>query len=773
MRIRHLKELISVRSLTQSRFGCRGQVATLMMLLIGGAIIATLAVARMGQMASQANNFSNAADSAALLLASRLGTKSHQLWDSLKGAPDDGIGTTKVCKMGGLLLILIIIIVVIIAIVLVVVFAPLAAALAAVLSVVMTVGAPVLGAAAASVIVAAATIAGTIAGAVAGGIMGGAQGALMGALQGFSIGLAIGGAVTAVASIATTPALINAGAAGLSSTGELGGIAGGAMTVAPTIISPTAYALGAAALTSLTVGATIYNGYIADQITADAMRALAKAMNGMPERKSIRESVFYEALTKTVDDPNVTADPKAEQDDPARHARCYWFDPEGEEIPGDPYDSDGDGITDESIPCFQYFWDRRIQAIKDHMLGKVNLVGKVGKFMKNLDTFTKYVKAIYSRKKKSGGGWTYGMLYRKDVEGAGKPSAKDGVLIEIVRKVEAAGYNVPFWQPGPTKAQIDKWEKNTSCDDKEGLTCATNPVPPGWDDVDALIAEMQAFVDAYTALRNETNDTLATSVETWLPWYYDPESTDDYYDSLLQGTSSEGKEIGWVARLRTWQNQLWQLRSQFNSPCKMAGGKITNAPCRGLPGKPNFTSVDGDTKNEYNKLIKRINNLENKVKAIRVDMQNFYNAIYGPGGINEEVGTKWGGGGRHVIYQWHDIRGGGFTKNNIGVTISKFKIPRVGVKKTFTKTCTVLKDYKDDNGANTWVRVTHGVPNVEVWLNESDDEGALNTDQLWQFPSREKNNANVFSEVVQKQSHAGFSYNWVRLRKVVNKTSAK
>ena len=83
-------------SLQRRRIGRRGQIATLLLLVIIGVLAFVLTTANMGQMSVQATRMANAADSSALLLGSQLASHSRFLWESLGR-------TEKKCKKGGLL----------------------------------------------------------------------------------------------------------------------------------------------------------------------------------------------------------------------------------------------------------------------------------------------------------------------------------------------------------------------------------------------------------------------------------------------------------------------------------------------------------------------------------------------------------------------------------------------------------------------------------------------------------------------------------------------
>ncbi len=391
--LRYLEEITSLKNLSCARPS--GQIATLLMLVMVGVLVMIMVTVNLGKVSNTATSLSNAADSAALYLASQLATKSTQLYQALDY-------DTEKCQKGGFLSLILAIVVAIIAIVVAFfVFGPAGVGfiqfLAQNMMTVMIAGA----------------IGGAIGGAAGGAIAG--TGVLQGAIQGAMIGAAIGSAASAIGTavapattsmsmvggtmmetslasqlglIGPTTTTIAVGPAGVSSgigvsgaagaigeasgvAGALGGgasgasagasgVAGGGINaaIAASTTTPAAHAAmlqsaAKAAMNVLGVGAKFYNESVDQKMTFAAISAAAKSTQNLPEKDRYRENVFLQALSQTVDDPRDTKDAGVCQDkDGDGVMKC------------DPYDSDGDGNKKETVPYFQYWWDRRMEAFK-------------------------------------------------------------------------------------------------------------------------------------------------------------------------------------------------------------------------------------------------------------------------------------------------------------------------------------------------------------------------------------------------------------------------
>jgi hypothetical protein len=250
-----LRDLISLGNLKKQE--PLGQVATLLILMITVVLIFTLVVVNIGEVAKYTAKTSIAADLAALLFASQVGTKSTLISEQLSTCGDG----QKCCVATGML-------------------SAFLAVIFAIVAVVVTWGM------ATPYVIAIAAAAGAAGGAIGGAIAG--TGAWTGAIQGAIIGATIGG-------------------------GSEAGLSGGfelwfnvdAIPAASMLISQ---AIGASLGASLATSATLYNASVQDQSRGDIVAEVAKGLNGLPEKERIREGVFYRALSGTVDDPNQVKD---------------------------------------------------------------------------------------------------------------------------------------------------------------------------------------------------------------------------------------------------------------------------------------------------------------------------------------------------------------------------------------------------------------------------------------------------------------------------------
>ena len=220
-------------------------------------------------------------------------------------------------------------------------------------------------------------IIGAIAGAVGGAAGAAIQGTsiLTGALMGAAVGAAIGACASAIGTAVYASSTAATTSSALSTAAANAGV--DAITTAmPTVVAPTMSmqtAIGSATLFAIGVGAKVYNEYVTQEMTFDAIRAGIKSINGLLEYDRYRESVFYQALSQTIDDSNKTdsdyvrlwydddGDGELEEGE-NRHCR----DKSGGDKAGncDPWDSDGDGDKKEAVPYFQYWWDLRVRALK-------------------------------------------------------------------------------------------------------------------------------------------------------------------------------------------------------------------------------------------------------------------------------------------------------------------------------------------------------------------------------------------------------------------------
>ena len=321
----YLKRLISLSNVMRHRARQRGQIATFLLLGLVAVLVFAIATANLGRLSLASLRASNTADSSVMLLGSQLATKASVQWNTL------GKRLEK-CQSSGMLAIVVAIIV---AVVLIVVTwgaaTPLVAAmLPAIIAATGVTLATAVTIATTALMIGAGMVGGAIGGAIGGAAAG--TGVVEGTVHGAVVGAALGSGVAAGAAMG--PASAAAISPAMASTS--GAIAGGA----------------------LSAGSSLYSGSVKEQMTSDAFTVAAKALSGLPEKDSIREIVFLQSLGQTVNDPNRTANANNPNDTGA----CYW--PAKVPVSGDPFDANANGNTKESIPCFEYWWDRRVDQLK-------------------------------------------------------------------------------------------------------------------------------------------------------------------------------------------------------------------------------------------------------------------------------------------------------------------------------------------------------------------------------------------------------------------------
>ena len=250
-----MKNLISWRNLNRES-SLKSQIATIIILFMVAILIFILITLDLGTIAVSTTRIANAADSAALYLASQLSTRSHYLYKALGNK-------TKKCKGRGF-------------------GAIIGAIILAIVALIIT--APSGGW-------------GAVAVAAAGGAVGGAIGAAIegsnifqGMILGAQIGAAIGGLYgythpTMVEKTITTPQ----------------GLAKTIVPAGPTLIDVGVSILGA--------GATTYNLVEADRQFSALLSSLARQISGSGNAEtSLREGAIFQALSQVVDDPNQIQD---------------------------------------------------------------------------------------------------------------------------------------------------------------------------------------------------------------------------------------------------------------------------------------------------------------------------------------------------------------------------------------------------------------------------------------------------------------------------------
>lgn len=258
----YLKKTISFRNLSCHQL--KGQIATLLMLLMVAVLIFLLITVNLGKVSLTSTRVSNATDDASLRLASRLATQSKAMYDAIIDA-DGGIdahGQIKKCKLSGVL--------------------------GMIVAIGVAIAIAISGQHWAWGFWATAFIAGGAAAAAGaftqGVIMGGGwSGAAWGAMNGFMIGFTIG-AASAAGLTTTTLTSVTISMA----TGEI---------IAATIV--TAISVGAV-MAALSIASMLYLQTVRDAAVSEA---ISKVCQQIPEPyTAMREDIFYVALSQLVDD---------------------------------------------------------------------------------------------------------------------------------------------------------------------------------------------------------------------------------------------------------------------------------------------------------------------------------------------------------------------------------------------------------------------------------------------------------------------------------------
>ena len=435
----------------------RGQIATLIMVMMVAVLICALMIANLGHLSVRVARVENAADRTSLALGSQLATRANVLCKSL------GSGTeciTEQCRPTGLLGTII----AVVAAVIVTIFVPPVGALMGQWL------AGLFGATVATAGTTAVALGGALAGAIGGGIGGGIvqgtwggafAGAASGAATGFGIG-SMAGALGHVSSVATTRSVMQP-----------------LMKVTYQSVPKAILGAGAGAGGGMIGGPHVSGTVMGDQYTADQLVVIGKKLSGLPDYERIRESVLHQALSDVIDDPNKTRNAATNPE-----GICYF--PETGDAPqiinGDPLDVDGDGNVTESIPCFDHWWAVRAQTLKEH-LGR-SAEGVVRYFIDGRDPSGASISLKQFRAETQN--YLQG-VERGNIEATCPPppltALTAGPAIRLWNFLLENNYlqfgpmESKFWDPsGPGKAELVSWLMCTGdCD---------QPTPAGFDSVD-------------------------------------------------------------------------------------------------------------------------------------------------------------------------------------------------------------------------------------------------------------------------------------------------
>jgi len=692
MTINKLRETTSFKHLSCGNN--RGQIATLLILIIVVMLIFVMATVNIGKLSLTATNLSNAADFSSLYLASQLATKAHGLSQTLFGSCDNYL---RCCVRGGILATILAIVGAIVAIVLsVFTFG------AAGMAYLALMGAGALG--------------GAIGGAIGGGIVQGTfSGALTGALTGAAIGFAIGGAVAMGYAGVAYIAALNAptAAAGLGTSALASTLIAGGSTIANLGIGAGIGAIGAYAMVggvvAVTSGASIYNAYVKDQMISEAMQAAAEKLNGLPEYDTYREGVLLQAFSQTVDDPELILDTK---------------------------DLDKDGDTTDKVPRFLDVWDTRSTNYITYVIPVWQSL--TANFITTLNDFVTFAKTQY------GAG---NFLSRQEID------SSDGALVELLRSLrdykrayEAdPNFEFSFWQPGSA------------------------------DELVEVAGELQDFVNVVEGELLESGlgaysiPQLTSTWETWIKFFYDPDSTDscigklcdvectdNYYESfdrLINGTTVGCRFNGLIA----WKNEIETARSilplcnfgeidEFDvslcNSCVSSSCRnecIPNPLCKwslAYSGSINTNLFDEfQNVNQGINLNNGLDPLIQKMINVRAAMKTYYDAMKAATiavNVTEDYASLTGV--NPCTYTWTDSQG----LHSIQIQLSNYRLANIARKRygnfLVNKTCMELRDYQ----GNCSVGITRSDPNNKAM-------GVMG-------------NWNPFSGQITKSSNARYTY---------------
>lgn len=507
-----------------------GQIATFLLLVMVAVLIFAIVTVNIGNLTANATTVANAADSSALLLGSQLATRANTLCMSLG---DGKQCLTERCKRTGLL----------------------ALVLAIIVAVIVTIATwgtltgPTLMMLKAMLIVAGfAAAAGALGGAIAG------TGVISGALQGAMVGAAIAGGIAGGAKLLgqlfgqtiVAGTLESAGVATEVTVTSTETVAVGTTLAAGTEIvtgsvfvpSVTAGIVGGVLGGAVVAGSSLFSESVKQQI---GFAEAAKALSGLPQRQSLRESAFQQALSQVVDDPNKTT------------GQCFW--PEPFAVTGDPHDANGNGDTTEAISCFQFWLDRRTAAIRRKAQGETaSIAGRISRFFSDATpAFREKAQTFIEA------------LARQEVE------EEDGPVVALPRALYGTPYRLSFWEPGPTKADIQQQD----CD-----TCTIARLP-GYDSMDDARDELTDAMQTIEELEHTDVVTRFANRDSWAPWFYDPDaqskqneqgelvSPGDLYRRLgvlLEGDASTTPPL---RGLPAWQQEIEQTRDRL-PPAQLA-----------------------------------------------------------------------------------------------------------------------------------------------------------------------------------------------------------
>jgi len=675
-----------------------GQIATLLILIIVVVLIMVLVTVNLGQLSLSSTSLSNVADSAALSLASQLSSRANAISKSLVKACGDAF---ECCSTSwGFLSWLIITVVVIIVTV-----------------ATWSYGTPA--------VIACATAAGAAAGVIASALAG--TSIVQGALQGAMIGAAIAGGAEAGAGMSAGSGLftesgVEAATAALAAGG---GDAAGEAAFALAVSLPGAIAGG-----TLAVGSTLYNASVAEQNQSAAFSAASRALSGLPDYDRFRESVILQAFSQTVDDPN-----------------CEKVNGECK----DPDDLNTNGIVDEKVSHFFYYWEAR----RKQVIAVIPLLTSATRtfYQTTLPVYRDYINSLTTAIAACEEcPLVTGMLSRQE-----DPAGEDGSITKVARALEP-----PFWDPHSKGSfeQIVNGFKTFVKEYDDTMQLLT---------IDQLTSSWQTYIQTYYS-DNYGQPVLDEDGNPVLDEDGNPKTITDVYHTIetVKNTLA-GASTGWKDQIKNKRNLLEKctLGTWDEDVCQPCGaGPFCANECiviqppktSPIPCKLDYTPDGGqlildstindeitpvvEDDGDIDKLVKKLSDLQKDIKQYVDDMWAIYN--------NNLINNS---GFLPAVYKWNDSRcpDPNIACHSVTVTVGAYKVPRTAKTTSSNgwseKTCIRLAD-SSDNGTNCNVTITREGPSNKELKSGRVSLGVWNP---------------FISGKITKKGKAAYSYNSVRL----------
>ena len=497
------------------------------------------------------------------------------------------------------------------------------------------------------------------------------------------------------------------GSADAALSGFLDGVAFAVVCYGGALAGP-ALGIGAAGGAIVAGASATANWVIQDRMKVEAIEEASRQLNGLAKEDQIAQGAIYTALISIVNDPNTIQD--------------Y-------------FDSDGNGDTQELVPYFQFWWERRIEWMKSNS-GTLAITTAINAFLEGaVKPMITYLDGDATATPPVVGALENGGLFwRGDTDGGGTTSPyNDGSLIALLRATQSYLPLTNFWFPGPSKTTYNCWVTHNCCPSCASASCAScaSLCPPSasncFDDVDKAIAGLTKFDADLKGLRDKGDASIATLVNTWniwLPVFYDPVATTNYYNSLNQP----------ITKVQDWETRIENKRSTAPATPPSAGGipycilsctggncYVTNFPCKGpavgcstcvaggvsLPAS--FGTINANLTDEFAPVQASLQDLIVRITAFKNACYALYTAIQtAKTPPNDPCSTsgycKWSytdpatghtigpididyGGTNPVTYWWCDSVG----YHEIRVSVA-FTMPHIETDDGFIETCTKIAD---------------------------------------------------------------------------------